>query len=117
MRKNDGRLGFRHFSHFNKTLLAKQAWRLLENGKSLFFNTLKAKYFKHTSFDNAELGRHPSYTWKSILVGCDELKKGLRWRIGNGKDIRIWTDKWLHPNQLVVPNRTEVNNDLRVKNL
>ena len=36
-----------------------------------------------------------SYAWRSILKGREVLKKGARWRVGNGKDISIWSDAWL----------------------
>ena len=41
-----------------------------------------------------------SYAWRSILVGRDVIRRGARWRVGDGKKIRIWQDNWLprkHP--------------------
>lgn len=32
---------------------------------------------------------------KSLLAGRSLLKKGLRWIIGNGKQVKIWKDKWI----------------------
>lgn len=29
--------------------------------------------------------------WKALGL----IKEGLRWRVGNGKNIRIWRQKWL----------------------
>ncbi|KAK9986188.1 hypothetical protein SO802_031139 [Lithocarpus litseifolius] len=46
----------------------------------------------------------PSYTMSCFKLPnklCDELtaqalvRKGLRWQVGNGENIRIWRDKWL----------------------
>ena len=43
----------------------------------------------------AKLGRNPSYAWRSILAARDVLEKGMRWIIGNGKNVKIWEDRWL----------------------
>ena len=36
-----------------------------------------------------------SYAWKSLLKGRDVLRKGLRWRIGTGDAVNLWSDPWL----------------------
>ena len=36
-----------------------------------------------------------SYVWRSILKGREVLKEGMRWKVGDGTSIRIWTDPWL----------------------
>jgi hypothetical protein len=33
--------------------------------------------------------------WRSLLSGRDLLNEGLVWRIGDGKKIQIWKDRWL----------------------
>jgi hypothetical protein len=43
----------------------------------------------------AELGRRPSYTWRSIWNSRKLLNEGLFWRVGDGQSISIWGDKWL----------------------
>jgi hypothetical protein len=90
-----GGLGFRELLCFNKTLIAKQGWRLCQNPSSLTGSILRAKYFPHYSFLEASLGRRPSYAWRSIFSACDLLKQGLVWRVGNGESINIWGDRWL----------------------
>jgi len=44
---------------------------------------------------NAQLGKKPSYAWRSILATRGIIEKGLRWSIGNGRKVNIWKDKWL----------------------
>jgi hypothetical protein len=36
-----------------------------------------------------------SYTWRSILCGLEILKEGVVWRVGDGEQIRVWTDPWI----------------------
>lgn len=43
--KHSGGLGFRDFRLFNQALLARQAWRLIDNPDSLCGRILKAKYY------------------------------------------------------------------------
>ena len=47
------------------------------------------------NFVDATIGKNPSYMWHSILVAQQLVKAGLRWRVRNGANIRIWQDKWL----------------------
>lgn len=93
--KTMGGLGFRDLGSFNKALLAKQGWRILTEPTALLARVMKAKYFPHCSFLNARLGYNPSYSWRNIHGIIDILKAGLKWRVGNGKEISIWKDKWL----------------------
>lgn len=46
-------------------------------------------------FSSSTLGNCPSYVWQSILVARPYLLQGIKWRIGNGRSVNIWEDKWL----------------------
>ena len=64
--KEKGGMGFRDLKLFNLALLAKQGWRLQTNTSSLFYCVYKAKYFPRCDFLEANLGRQPSFAWRSI---------------------------------------------------
>lgn len=51
---------------FNRGLLAKQVWRIINEPLSLMAQILKARYFKHVDIMDANLGSNPSYIWRSI---------------------------------------------------
>jgi hypothetical protein len=90
-----GGLGFRDLVLFNKAMLAKQGWQILQEPSSLTAQILKAKYYPKNSFLQASLGSRPSFAWRSIANARSLLSKGLVWRVGNGKDIKVWGEQWL----------------------
>ena len=93
--KLDGGMGFRDLALFNNSLLAKQAWRLLHNKDTLFYKIFKARFFPQCSFMEAKESTSGSYAWKSILKGREVIKMGSSFRVGNGKNIKIWQHHWL----------------------
>lgn len=93
--KTRGGRGFRDLVSFNKALLANQCWKLLQNLNSLAATIIKAKYYLHSTILEAMVGKRPSFAWRSIMSAYDLLKNGLVCRVGDGKDIKIWGDRWL----------------------
>ncbi|XP_073153466.1 uncharacterized protein [Henckelia pumila] len=43
----------------------------------------------------AGAGSKPSAIWRSLLWGRSLVEKGLKWRVGNWENIRIYEDKWI----------------------
>ena len=39
--------------------------------------------------------KNASWTWQSLMGAKEEVKKGARQKIGNGKSIRLWEDAWI----------------------
>jgi hypothetical protein len=93
--KSVGGMGFRDLVLFNKAMLAKQWWRFIQNPTSLTAQIFKAKYYPSGDFLGAALGNRPSYVWRSIWQARELLSQGLIWRVGDGKSIKIWGDRWL----------------------
>ncbi|KAK9157346.1 hypothetical protein Scep_003920 [Stephania cephalantha] len=88
-----GGLGFRDLEIFNYSFLAKQVWRLWK-GESplLLLQFLKSKYFVEGDLMTARLRNKPSWAWRNFLKGRQVLQQGLRWRVGNGQNTKIWDD-------------------------
>ena len=74
--KSEGRMGFKDLKAFNLALLAKQGWRIKRNPHSLVHRVFKAKYFMDSPFEEAQLGRRPSYAWRSIVTEKQVIDRG-----------------------------------------
>ena len=68
---------------------------MLHDDNSLFYRVFKARFFPNGTILDAKEASSASYAWKSILKGREVIKKGALWRVGDGKQIRIWGDNRL----------------------
>lgn len=93
--KESGGLGCRDFSDFNLAMLGKQGWKLLSDPDALICKVFKAIYYPRGDFLSAKLGHNPSYVWRSIWSSQVLLEKGIRWKVGDGRHIKVWADPWL----------------------
>ena len=93
--KLDGGLGFKDLESFNLAMLAKQWWRLIQNDSSLSYKVSKARYFPRLNPNKASKCPNASYLWKSLLEGRKMIKESSIWRVGDGKQIDVWKNKWL----------------------
>jgi hypothetical protein len=75
--KDQGGLGFRDLIMFNKALLAKQMWRMMQNPESLVGLIMKAKYFTNNSLLEAKLGPRPSMARRSLLASKELIQNGV----------------------------------------
>ncbi|KAK9991870.1 hypothetical protein SO802_026855 [Lithocarpus litseifolius] len=89
-------------------MLAKQVWRLLTNHTSLFYQVFSAKYFPNGSVLDAKPSSG-SYSWKSIVKTIPLIKSGMLWRVGDGKQIKIFGERWLsgeEPAKVISPSNS-----------
>lgn len=93
--KSKGGLGFRDLETFNKALIAKQLWRIIEQLDSLASKILKSKYCPRTDALDSKFGNNSSQIWRSIRSSSDFVKEGILWRIGDGHSINISRANWL----------------------
>jgi hypothetical protein len=91
-----GGMGFRDPKCFNQALLARQAWRLLKKPDSLCARLMKARYYPYGNLLDTVFHSNSSSCWNGVEHGIQLLKKGIIWRVGNGKTIRIWRDNWIN---------------------
>lgn len=80
---------------FNLALLGKQCWNFLSNPNSLVARIYKARYFANTHLFDASRGGGVSFIWSGLWQAKEALKKGFKWVLGDGEDIRIFEDPWV----------------------
>lgn len=90
-----GGLEFKKLRTFNISMLAKQAWRLVNNANPFVTSIMRARYFPKLNFLDAKSGANPSYAWRSILAAQGAVRNGCRRRIEDRKSTRIWKVPWL----------------------
>ena len=93
--KDRGGLGFRNLEVYNQSLLASQCWRIMINKNSLAAKVLKTCYFPDCNLLDATTMSSASFLWKSLMWGKDIITTGSRWKVGDGKSIRIYKDRWI----------------------
>jgi len=116
--KNIGGLGYRDLECFNMAMLVKQCWRLLKWPDSLVACVMREKYHPSVDFLDSNIGRRPSFVWRSIWQTKPLLQEGLMWRVGNGSKIKLWEDKWISgsPHRIQDPIRV-LPRDARVADI
>ncbi|CAN0827458.1 Putative ribonuclease H protein At1g65750 [Linum grandiflorum] len=80
-------------------MLGKQGWKFLTNPNALVSRVFKAKYFPRGDFLSAGLGNRPSYVWRSIHAAQMVVREGCRWRLGDGRSIKVFSEPWLREEQ------------------
>lgn len=93
--KSIGGLDFRDLKAFNKTLLAKQILRLIENPDLLEGQFLKSKYFSSSGILNGKLGHNHFLLWLSFKDSIPLIKASLFWKIGDKRKVHVLSDNWL----------------------
>ncbi|VVA36912.1 PREDICTED: reverse mRNAase [Prunus dulcis] len=76
-------------------LSIKLWWRILEHLISLVGRMLKARYFPNGDFMQAIVGSSPSMIWKAIMWGREVVDDQLVWRVGSGRSIHVFKDRWI----------------------
>lgn len=66
----------------NSTLLAKQAWRIIQSPDALGIKVLKALYFPNFEFVTTKRKRNKSWAWANIIQGRDMILKSAKWEVG-----------------------------------
>ncbi|XP_026396610.1 uncharacterized protein LOC113291273 [Papaver somniferum] len=80
--KAEGGLGFRKAELNNLAMLARNAWRIIENPDCLLATVLKAKYFPRTDFLNAKCTDKCSWTWRCLHAIKELIKAFISWIVG-----------------------------------
>ncbi|KAK9941797.1 hypothetical protein M0R45_007491 [Rubus argutus] len=91
-----GGLGIKKAATMNQAMLAKTSWRMLQKDEGLWSEVFRSKYLRKDNLlaDSYKKPTSCSSTWSSVCYGASILRKGLKWRIGDGASAHFWTNKW-----------------------
>lgn len=87
--KKEGGLGLKRAEDRNKTLVGSLAWRAATSRKP-WAGLLRKKYGLGLG-----PGRGNVVNSKALREGSRVCTIGSRWVIGGGRDVKVWTDRWL----------------------
>ena len=104
----NGGLGVRKLTTFNKALLGKWLWRFGIEETRLWRRVIALKFGEEWGGWTSKLGRgvHGCGLWRSIRMGWEDFSRNIRFEVGLGDRVKLWTDQWWgdSPLQLTFPS-------------
>ena len=92
---NQGGLGLRPMDLVNKSLLAKQVWRVISTDlSSILATTLGRKYIDWSKDQWLRKPYNTSWLWNDILKCSSFITNNLQWQVGSGSSIPINHPLW-----------------------
>ena len=74
----------------------KHIWSLFTKVGSLWVAWIHANLLKGKCFWTPKIPQECTWSWRAILKLRDEVRKFIRFEVGDGKSIFLWHDLW-HP--------------------
>lgn len=98
--KEKGGLGIKDINNFNMALLDKWEWNLRQQRGELWAKVLESKYGGWRGLAEAGRAGHKSIWWRDLQKTFSSshqgqlIRKGMKWKVGSGDQIKFWEDKW-----------------------
>ncbi|KAG7552255.1 Reverse transcriptase domain [Arabidopsis thaliana x Arabidopsis arenosa] len=92
--KNEGGVGLRRFSMWNKTLCLRFIWLLFAENGSLWTAWHMTHHIKDKSFWAIDATPNDQWTWKMLLNLRPLGERFLKAQLGNGQKTFFWFDNW-----------------------
>lgn len=84
---DQGGLGIKNTYDLNRSLLAKQVWKILHEPHSFFGLFMRAKYGNPSCYEDFKCPNDATTTWKGLFKAFLSIKPNLRWKVGDGERI------------------------------
>ncbi|KAJ9535280.1 hypothetical protein OSB04_un001622 [Centaurea solstitialis] len=94
--KGKGGLGIRSLKCWNKALLAKQIWKLIDNGESVWVKWMHEYRLKGQNFWAVGAIHDASWFWRKVVRIRGMFREQFVHVLGDGKRTSLWFDAW-HP--------------------
>ena len=96
MEKKDECLGIKNLSRLNKALLGKWCWRFALEQDSLWKQVIVEKYGEKEGgwcFGASREG-YGVGLWKAIRNRWMEFSKRMAFKVGDGRRVKFWKNRW-----------------------
>lgn len=95
-----GGLGINSIHGTAKAALLRKVWNVVSNKHTCWSLWINAKYFRGTSFWDVLIPKTAPWGWKNILVLRLIAMPHIKLLVGNGHQIKFWTDPWVNGGRL-----------------
>ncbi|KAJ9560832.1 hypothetical protein OSB04_005992 [Centaurea solstitialis] len=94
--KGKGGLGIKSLKCWNKALLAKQIWKLIDNGESVWVKWMHEYRLKGRNFWEVGAIHDASWFWRKVVHIRGMFREQFVHVLGVGRRTSVWFDNW-HP--------------------
>ena len=91
--REEGGLGINSLKHLNQALIAKWAWRFVNEDKAIWVQILKSIHGENCLIiDSSDAGINSN--WREMMkhLKDPDIRKLLKRKCGNGEDTKFWKD-------------------------
>ncbi|KAF3535440.1 hypothetical protein F2Q69_00022177 [Brassica cretica] len=99
--KEEGGLGLRKYTLWNKVLCLRFIWLLFSDSESLWAAWHKRQHLNDKSFWSVSQSNADSWTWKTLLSLRPLASQFIHGNVGNGLLLSFWFDSWLQGGCLI----------------
>ncbi|GJU75969.1 RNA-directed DNA polymerase, eukaryota, reverse transcriptase zinc-binding domain protein [Tanacetum coccineum] len=92
--KDQGGLGLNNLGMWNEVLITKHLWNVATKKDTLWFKWIIMEKLKGKSIWEVQSDCNCSVGWKNILSLKDKNREHIWWKIGNGRSVNVWHDRW-----------------------
>nr|GEW28659.1 RNA-directed DNA polymerase, eukaryota, reverse transcriptase zinc-binding domain protein [Tanacetum cinerariifolium] len=114
--KNQGGLGIKDLGVWNEVLMVKHLWNVAVKKDTLWVKWIYMEKLKGKSIWKAQHDSQSSVGWKNIMSLRDKVRKHIRRKLGNGKSVNVWHDRWCSVSPLSDFITTRDMYDARLRN-
>ncbi|GJW22907.1 RNA-directed DNA polymerase, eukaryota, reverse transcriptase zinc-binding domain protein [Tanacetum coccineum] len=91
---HQGGLGLKNLYFWNEVLMIKHLWNIAAKKDTLWVKWISIEKLKGRCIWEVQCDSKSSVGWKNILSLRDKVRGHIGWKIGDGKSVNVWYDKW-----------------------
>ncbi|KHN30898.1 Putative ribonuclease H protein, partial [Glycine soja] len=106
--KEKGGLGIKDITTFNRALLGKWRWNMMQQSSDLWAKILDSKYGGWRSLADGRRSSNGSLWWQDLMEVTHEyqlnniIQQETIWKVGCGDKARFWEDKWTGDGEILI---------------